>query len=61
MSVILFSFLNVVAVSQTFTVKNVGKTPQTFKLQHVPAGTALTVQAVCNYVKDLYASVTNAL
>ncbi|KIM45535.1 hypothetical protein M413DRAFT_343058 [Hebeloma cylindrosporum] len=30
---------------QTFTVKNTGTTPKAFKLTHVPAGTALTVQA----------------
>ncbi|KAH9929600.1 subtilisin-like protease [Epithele typhae] len=30
--------------SQTFTVKNTGKTKKTFKLTHIPAGTAMTVQ-----------------
>ncbi|KAI0775848.1 subtilisin-like protease [Trametes elegans] len=29
---------------QTFTVKNIGKAPKTFKLSHIPAGTALTFQ-----------------
>ena len=31
---------------QTFTVKNTGKSRKTYKLSHVPAGTALTIQAV---------------
>ncbi|KAI0709562.1 pyrolysin [Cerioporus squamosus] len=30
---------------QTFTVKNTGKARKTFKLSHIPAGTAITVQA----------------
>lgn len=35
--------------SQTFTVKNIGASVQTFKLTHVPAGTAVTVQSVRNH------------
>ena len=31
-------------VRQTFTVKNTGKTKKTFKVAHIPAGTALTIQ-----------------
>lgn len=38
--------------SQTFTVKNTGKTIKTYNLRHVPAGTALTVQAGTIFPSD---------
>ncbi|KAF8971231.1 subtilisin-like protease [Flammula alnicola] len=37
---------------QTFTVKNTDTKAKTFKLQHVPAGTALTVQAGTIFASD---------
>ncbi|KDR78150.1 hypothetical protein GALMADRAFT_224528 [Galerina marginata CBS 339.88] len=37
---------------QTFTVKNIGTTPKTFKLSHIPAGTALTMQAGTIFPSD---------
>jgi hypothetical protein len=32
--------------SQKFTVKNTGKTAKTYTLSHIPAGTAVTIEAV---------------
>ncbi|PPQ90634.1 hypothetical protein CVT25_006617 [Psilocybe cyanescens] len=37
---------------QQFTVKNIGTSPKTFKLSHIPAGTALTVQAGTIFAAD---------
>ena len=44
--------------SHTFTVQNKGKTAKTYKLTHVPAGTALTIRKV-GYIRWADRAVVN--